>query len=126
MPDSQSEKMLRALGERAKEYAAKSTKLSNMLEEAETFLQKMPSKLEAKVGDLSFVRSQDGWRLWFGPDEYGDWVTESPVSVKAKAAILLPALVNQILGDMSERLDEVDAGLIALNSLPFVSSEDDQ
>lgn len=127
MPNQQSEKMLRELNRKAKEFAEKSTRLSNQLEEAEAFLQEMPGKLEVSVGEgwgqLSFSRCQSGWRLWYGSEQDGELVTEASVETKAHAASLLPELVNRLFAVVSERLEQVDAGLTALKDVPFLDNE---
>lgn len=124
MPKQQSEKMLRELELRAKEFGDKSTKLSNMLEEAEAFLQRMPAKVQVNVEQLSFRRSPhvQEWKLWYESEV----VTESSVAIKARAARLLPPLVKELFSSLSNRLVEVDAGLEALSRVPFLGEEDQQ
>ncbi len=126
MPIDQSQKLLRELEEKARLYAQKSTKMSNQLEEAEQFLQAMPGKmLIAVVGNrhwdkLEFCRKSDEWRLFYGTEAEGAWVTEASVDIKAKAARLLPELVIKLLKTQTENLTAVEKGLEALSAIPFL------
>lgn len=125
MPNQQSETMLRELNRKAKEYGEKATLLSNLLEEAEAFLNELPSKMHVSVGEgdnqLTFVRWESSdWRLWYGDDQEGSLVTDAPVELKAKAARMLPQLVDVLFASVSERLSVVNEGLDALKQVPFL------
>ncbi len=122
-------KMLRELERKANEYASKATQLSTMLEQAEQFLQEMPGKIKIEVSEdnspytLEFFRHQtDGWRLWYGVDQEGSFVTDASVTEKAAAAKLLPELVNQLVSLQTQRLSQVEDALEALNTIPFLRS----
>ena len=115
---------------KAKLYAAKSTQLSNQLEQAEQFLEQMPGKMQISVTGsskwdvLEFCRKGEGWGLYYGVEEDGSWVTEAPVQVKAAAAKLLPELVERLITTQADKLSEVEIGLDALSGLPFLIAED--
>lgn len=118
-----SEEMLRVLNEHASEFAAKATLLSNMLEEVEAFLQRLEGKTPVEIIDddevLTFSRDSGEWRLLFLDSGGHAVVTESSVSVKARAARLLPKLLDQLIERQQSRLVEVDEALAALKQLPL-------
>jgi len=125
MPNKQPGKMLRVLKHNATEYAEKATRLSNLLDEAETFFQEMPGKMEVAVDQgnrrLKLERWNSDWRLLYSEDQRVDLVTEATVDVKAMAAQLLPELVDRLASTVSQRLIDVDAGLEALRRVPFLN-----
>ena len=131
MPNDKQKKVLREMEQKAKLYAAKSTQLSNQLEEAEQFLQQMPGKMQLTVmGNrpedvLEFCRVSDEWRLYYGVGEDGAWVTESTVQIKAAAARLLPFLVKKLMATQTDNLAKVETGLEALSGLPFLSDKNE-
>lgn len=126
MPNEHASKLLRDFKASADVYAKKCTALSNALEEIELFLQELPAKFELVVTsddfyELSFQRIKGVWRLYIAwGDEVGVSVTEASVETKAKAAKLLPRLVNQLVEEQQERLQAVDEGLKSLQEIPFV------
>jgi hypothetical protein len=99
----------------ATEYAAKATELSNRLEDAERFLQSLPSKFPARVGNLAFCRDNGEWRLRYG----GRPVAEAPVSAKVLAAESLPQLIETMQREQREQLALIEAAIAAMDSLGF-------
>ncbi len=128
MGNQRFDEFVRTLRNKSNNYALKTTKLSQSLEAAEAFLQEIPGKIEVSVGEgwekLDFVRhSALGWKLWYGSDEEGCWVTNAPVEIKAKAATLLPESLDTLVDSITGKLEAVEAGLEALKRIPFLDVE---
>jgi hypothetical protein len=130
MSRKHAEQMLKTLEDQSAEYAQKASRLSDLLELAECFLQEMPGKVAAEFGDrthlsgkIMFIRCQDEWRLVFESQELqeDEFVCESTVQVKARAAILLPELMRLIFDTRSSRLQMVEQALEGLEKLPFLA-----
>ena len=81
-------------------YAKKSTQLSNLLLEAEHFLQELSGKIAVEVnighGNLGFFKHGGVWRLYYDIQP----VTEADVKVKANAARTLPKLFEQLVTEL--------------------------
>lgn len=126
-----SEGILRELRQKSEQFSAKSSRLSDSLSRAEEFLRDIPGKIQISVGDgedtLGFFRADraGGWRLWYGGEEYGQLVAQAPIEVKAKAAVLLPQLIREMLAAITTNLQDVEAGLEALDNSPFLKAEGD-
>lgn len=126
-----SEDILRELRQKSVQFSEKSSRLSDSLSNAEEFLREIPGKIQISVGDgediLTFLRTDraGGWRLWYGGAEFGQWVLQSPIEIKAKAAVLLPQLLRELLAAITTNLQDVEAGLEALNNSPFLKEEGD-
>jgi hypothetical protein len=119
------DEFVRSLREKSSNYAVKATLLSQSLEAAESFLQQIPGKLEVSVGEgchtLRFIKhSSLGWKLWYGDDSEGVFVTSASVEIKAQAAKLLPELLELLVESINGKLEAVDAGLEALKKIPFL------
>ena len=128
MPNQDSQKLLRELKKKNEVYAQKSTQLSELLDEAERFLNGLSAKMSISVAEsdwdrLVFMRSAVGWKLWYGSGDEGSWVTEGSVSVKAAAAQLLPELFDRLVSTQDEKLGEVEIALKALSSLPYLKAD---
>lgn len=124
MSNDRSAEILREMQRKSDEYAEKSTRLSNLLTKAEDILKELPGRIEVSVGheycELSFERKSEGWRLSYREGNERCYVTEGPVAMKARAAQLLPELVEKLFGDIEVRASEVDAGLNALENIEFL------
>lgn len=126
--------LLSDVNRKAEQYASKASQLSDLLEEAETFLQEMPGKIQTEAqgecGALAFRKGPAAWRLYWreGCDYFDessgeDWVlvTDASVVVKSLAAQVLPMLVERIFTTQEERLEEVEKALQCLATVPFLS-----
>jgi hypothetical protein len=109
-----------------KEYGRKATELSELLEKALAFLREAPGKIEVSVeaqrGEtLRFCRADVEWHLVYAEhDGRGAPVTNAPVGIKVKAAQALPKLIEQLYAEQAARLEQVEAGLRALRTIPFL------
>jgi hypothetical protein len=122
------DEFVRTLRDRSSKYATRATLLSQSLEAAESFLQQIPGKIEVSVGEgwnkLEFMkRSSLGWKLWYGDDQEGCFVTNASVEIKAEAAKLLPKLLEVLVESITGKLEAVDAGLESLKKIPFLEIE---
>lgn len=125
--------LLEDLSAKSAEYARKATQLSNLLVQAEDFLQAMPGKREVATDridsfQLRFEKTNKGWRLVISkssPDGIGPgvFVTESGLILKAEAATRLPELYKSIVVQFDSALALVDQGLEALRELPFLDAD---
>ena len=128
MINNRAAEILLEMRQKSDRYAEKSTRLSELLERAECFLNELPGKVEITIADtkgfLHFKRCQGAWQLQYEADNtsFNNTfnVTEAPVHIKAAAAKLLPELIDTLLQVISERVSEVDAGLEALDTIEFL------
>ncbi|WP_437194444.1 hypothetical protein [Planctomicrobium sp. SH527] len=127
MGQKRPDKILRLLTQNAAEIAEKATRLSDQLELVENILRELPGKFEVEVGEsngpsgsLSLARHSNDWHLIYSTYQDSYRVTSSSVSIKAAAAILVPELLATLSQKSEERLEQINAGLNALDSLPFL------
>ena len=91
-------------------------------------MQKRPGKIHTTVSSDEFGGAQlmyhrhrsDEWRLviYVGRDDFV--VSETNVENKARAAALLPDLIDTMLRSKDERLQMVNTALERLHSIPFL------
>ena len=107
MASDRMEEFLNQIETVSESFAELSTSLSDQLSEIVERLRLLPGKLALEVDGehgeiLCFVRHDDKWNLQFQCFERDDfpalyWVTDSPVEIKARAALLVPRLLAEML-----------------------------
>ncbi len=139
MPNQQSgeSRILDELRGKSIVYMEKSTRLSHALEQAEDFLNELPSKVS--IG--TEVEQDTQYRLWLqragkdswclmlddyeAPDKHrSNRVTHTNVFYKAKAAELLPELYGLLIDHFEHLQNQIDKGLAKLKELPFLDLSD--
>ena len=130
------------LQEMSKQYAKNSTRLSLKLKQAEEVLNTLDGKVEVVVDcgescQLRFARVSDGdWRLVLTEEviDYDNETSEfcetivnnSTVADKARAAAVLPELMRAVFDVQQIYLTEIDKGLKAMATLPWLNDSVDE
>lgn len=126
------------LQERTKEFSKKATQLSERIEKVQEVLQNLPGKFFAAVpldgGLLAFSRYHGEWQLTHAMSALpiplaasaasaaNDFspLTAATIQIKARAAYVLPTLIEALAQQASEQLERVNEGLEAIEGIPFL------
>jgi hypothetical protein len=109
------------LEEWSKEFAEESTLLSRRIEQLERWILALPGKVPVRVGNdaLAVVlsRDKDGWQLSIETADKLALMDAASVQLKAKAARLLPDLIDTLMRESRTRAAEAGEARRAMDQL---------
>ena len=123
---------LQRLRQKSTKFALKASALNKAIIAIEDHLKHLDGKVHADVhfegGALSFKRSGNDWFLVYsqevGFNEFEETIVRNAdIPTKARAARFLPRLVELIETRHDELLENLDHGLEALGTIPWLTSE---